>query len=218
MSLKKFLLDCFFPKNCYGCKKADTWLCQKCLALLKAYQGEIPRALENPKDLIIAGQYHDELLRDLISAYKFDFNQELTLPLFTFLKIALDKKILIDCLTQKNWQNVLVAPIPLHKTRLNWRGFNQSELLAREISSFYGWPLSLDLIKTKKNAIQADLSEEKRRSNQNDVFLWSGQSLNGHDILLVDDIITSGATINEAEKILLKAGARRVIKVALAKG
>jgi len=178
----------------------------------------MPRALKNNKDLIIAGNHKDGLLSDLIAAYKFNFNRELAIPLFAFLKLAIDQKIMINSLTNNPWQNILVVPIPLHKKRLAWRGFNQSELLAREIANYYGWPLSLDLKKIKASAVQAELNETDRLKNQAGVFVWYGPDLSGHDIILVDDIITSGATINEAETILRSAGAGRVIKMAVAKG
>jgi len=217
MSLKTFFLDLLFPKKCYGCNQPDIWLCRNCLKKLQPYQGEIPRALKNNRDLIIAGEYKDKLLNDLIIAFKFGFNKELVIPLFIFLKSALDKKIVIDNLTDKSWGDVLIVPIPLHKKRLKWRGFDQSELLAREISNYYGWPISLKLIKNKKTGIQAELKEDARLSNQKDSFKWTSEDIN-QTILLIDDIITSGATINEAELVLQSAGAKRIIKVALAKG
>lgn len=218
MSIKKLLLNLLFPKKCYGCEVCDTWLCQKCLNKLKLYQGEIPRALKNNNDLIIAGEYQDKLLNDLIIAFKFGLNKELAIPLFIFLKRAIDKKILIDNLAGRLWNNILVVPIPLHKKRLKWRGFNQSELLAREIGNYYDWPINLELVKNKKTICQVELDEEKRLSNLTGAFKWAGEDLTGQTILLIDDIITSGATLNEAEEVLISAGAGRIIKVSVAKG
>lgn len=217
MSLQKFLLDLLFPKKCYGCNCCSTWLCQKCFTKLSLYEGEVPRALKNKADLIIAGEYKDKLLSDLIINFKFGYNKELVEPLFLFLKEAIDKKILIDNFSNNNWDNILIIPVPLHKKRLKWRGFNQSELLARELSNYYKWPLSLDLIKIKKTTPQAELSEEKRLNNLVGVFKWNGPKIN-QDILLIDDVITSGATIAETERILIAAGANRIIKMAIAKG
>lgn len=218
MSFKDLILDCLFPKKCYGCGASNIWLCQKCFLKLQTYRGEIPRALDNSRDLVIAGEYQDRLLQELIIAFKFGLNKELAIPLFSFLKTAIDKKILLDNLSGNIWNDILVIPIPLDKKRRKWRGFNQSELLAREISNYYGWPLSLGLAKIKKTSVQADLDERSRLDNQTGAFKWLGSSLDGKTILLVDDIITSGATMNEAEKILLAGGAQRVIKVAIAKG
>jgi len=218
MPLKNFLLDCLFPKKCYGCGASETWLCPKCFLILKKYQGEVPRALEDAGDLIMAGQYQDPILRSLITAFKFASNRELSVPLFAFLKSALDNKIIISGLSRNHWQNIFIIPVPLHKSRQKWRGYNQSELIAREISNYYGWPLSLDLKKIKKTKIQAELNEEARLNNQTGAFIWTGGNLAEHDVILVDDIITSGATISEAAKTLTQAGAKRVIKVAVAKG
>jgi len=217
MSLKNFLLDLLFPKKCYGCGCDNIWLCQKCLANLKLYEGEIPRALNNTRDLIIAGEYKDKILSDLIIAFKFGYNKELAIPLFIFLKSALDKKILIDSLSGKLWQDILVVPIPLHKKRKKWRGFNQSELIAREICNYYKWELNLELIKIKKTLTQAELSEDLRLSNLKGVFKWTDKPIT-QTVLLIDDVITSGATINEAELCLKEMGASHIIKVAIAKG
>ena len=217
MSLKNFLLDLLFPKKCYGCGCDNIWLCQKCLANLKLYEGEIPRALNNTHDLIIAGEYKDKILSDLIIAFKFGCNKELAIPLFIFLKSALDKKILIDSLSGKLWQDILVVPIPLHKKRKKWRGFNQSELIAREICNYYKWELNLELIKIKKTLTQAELSEDLRLSNLKGVFKWTDKPIT-QTVLLIDDVITSGATINEAELCLKEMGASHIIKVAIAKG
>ena len=218
MPLKNFILDCLFPKKCYGCLASNIWLCKNCLAKIRSYEGERPRALNNPKDLIIAGEYQDELLQKLIIAFKFGFNKELAVPLFIFLKAAIDKKILLDNLSEHPWPDIVVIPLPLHRRRKKWRGFNQSELLAKEVCNYYGWTLNLDLIKIKATKIQAGLKEEERLNNIAGVFKWRGEKLNGQAVLLIDDVITSGATMNEAEKILLAAGAGRVIKVAVAKG
>ncbi len=125
---------------------------------------------------------------------------------------------MIDGLSGKVWGDILVVPIPLHKKRFKCRGFNQSELLARAISNYYDWPLSLNLIRTKQNKNQAELNEEERLNNVLGVFKWQGEELISRTILLVDDVITSGATLNEAEEVLLRTGASRVIKVAVAKG
>lgn len=217
MSLKNFILELLFPKKCYGCQTLGTWLCLSCLNKLKLYEGERPRALENKNDLIIAGEYQDKLLSDLIIAFKFGLNQELVIPLFVFLKKTLDQKILVDRFSGKLWNNILVIPVPLHKKRQSWRGFNQSELLAREISNYYQWPLSLALIKNKKTPPQVELSEDKRAVNLIGAFKWTGDNLTEKTILLIDDVITSGATLNEAEKVLSAAGAKRVIKVLVAK-
>jgi competence protein ComFC len=215
---KKILLNLLFPKKCYGCSASDTWLCSKCLESLQEYQGEIPRAMNNRCDLIIAGQYQDPVLNKLIIDFKFGGNQELSKPLSKVIIKELDKKITINSLTGNNWGELIIIPVPLHIKRKKWRGFNQSELLAKELSNYYNWPISLKLIKFRKTAIQSELSEEKRLDNQKNAFKWTGANFQEQAVLLIDDVITSGATLNEVELALIKAGAKRVIKIALAKG
>lgn len=210
MSLKKFLLDCLFPKQCYACKQSGTWLCLTCLNKIKKYQGQVPRHLNSVDGLIIAGEYSDPVLQDLIKNFKFNFNQELAVPLSIFLYRQINFLYLKE--------NYLVIPIPLHKQRLNWRGFNQSELIAREISNLCNWPLDLNLKKKKKSKEQAGLTEKERVNNQKDVFVWQGQSLQGKMVIIIDDIITSGATISEAAKVLKAVGANSIVAMAIAKG
>lgn len=210
MSLKKFLLECLFPKQCYGCQKNNTWVCPDCLSVIQAYKGQELRHLKSVDGLIIAAEYSDATLKKLIKAFKFGFNTEIAIPL----SLLLYRRIPFPYLQE----DYLIIPIPLHKKRFNWRGFNQSELIAKELSYLSGWPLCLNLLKIKNTAEQASLNEKKRLENQRDAFQWQGGDLRGKKILLLDDIITTGATISEAAKVLRQAGAEKIMAVALAKG
>jgi ComF family protein len=210
MSLKKLLLNCLFPKQCYGCSVNKTWLCQKCFSKIKNYQGQVPRYLEDTCDLIIASEYNDSILKEIIQAFKFNFNTELVIPLTALLYSKINWEILN--------KSYLIIPIPLHKKRLAWRGFNQSELIAYELSVLTSWTINKDLIKIKKTKEQAGLNEAGRLKNQIGVFVWTGPNLAGQDIILLDDIITSGATISQAALVLKQAGAGEIIAMAVAKG
>lgn len=210
MFLKKLLLDCLFPKKCYGCQKNKIWICPACLSAIKNYQGQKPRCLKDIDDLIIAGEYSDSVLKKLIKDFKFSFNKELAIPLSLLLYRRMNF-----------WhvkEDYLIIPIPLHNKRLNWRGFNQSELISRELSRLSGWPVCSGLIKIRNTSVQAGLNEKKRLENQRDAFQWHGADLKGKKILLLDDIITSGATISEAAAVLRQAGAEKIIAAAIAKG
>lgn len=210
MSLKKLLLNCLFPKQCYGCGVSKTWLCQKCFKKIKKYQGQRPRYLADNQDLIIAGEYSDQVLKEIIQAFKFNFNTELVIPLTALLYSRISWEVLN--------KSYLIIPIQLHKKRLAWRGFNQSELIARELSELTGWGVNKDLIKIKKTKEQAGLKEAERLTNQVGAFIWKGANLAGQDIILLDDIITSGATISQAALVLKQAGAGEIIAMAVAKG
>ena len=114
--------------------------------------------------------------------------------------------------------NPLLVPIPLHKKRLNWRGFNQSEILAEKISGFYGLEVRNVLIRNKNIKPQADIEDrENRMNNIKDSFECS-TNLNGRNVILVDDICTTGATLNECAKVLAANGAGKISALVIARG
>jgi ComF family protein len=115
------------------------------------------------------------------------------------------------------WQADLILPVPLHSRRLRWRGFNQSVLLARQVSRAYGIPMNPVLLRrVKETPPQTQLSEEERRRNVRGAFaLARGRSVDGKNILLIDDVYTSGATVNECSRTLKKSGAKRVYVLTL---
>ena len=113
----------------------------------------------------------------------------------------------------------LIIPVPLHPKRLRWRGFNQSGLLARQVSRAYGVPMDPFVLLRKKETLpQTQLSEEERRKNVRGAFaLNPARSVDGKSVLLVDDVYTSGATVNECSRTLLRAGAEEVTVLTLAR-
>ena len=113
----------------------------------------------------------------------------------------------------------LIIPVPLHPKRLRWRGFNQAVLLAREISRAYAVPMDPFLLRrVKETAPQTQLTEEERRRNVRSAFaLAPGPAVAKKNVLLVDDVYTSGATVNECSRTLTKGGARQVFVLTLAR-
>lgn len=112
-----------------------------------------------------------------------------------------------------------IIPVPLHPKRLRWRGFNQSLLLARQVGRMYGLPVDpFVLYRHKETPPQTRLTEEERRRNVRRAFSIKGQSsLTGQSLLLVDDVYTSGATVNECSRALKQAGAKEVYVLTLAR-
>jgi len=106
----------------------------------------------------------------------------------------------------------LIVPVPLHAARLRERGFNQATLLARRIGKEWGKEVDPFLLKkVRATPAQATLSREERRKNIKGAFLVADEArIAGKKILLVDDVATTGATLNEAAKILKKSGATGV--------
>jgi ComF family protein len=113
----------------------------------------------------------------------------------------------------------LIVPVPLHPKRLRWRGFNQSVLLARQISRDYKIPMDpFVLRRNKETPAQTQLTEEERRRNVRAAFTLNPEnSVEGKRILLVDDVYTSGATVNECSRTLKKHAAKEVYVLTLAR-
>jgi ComF family protein len=113
----------------------------------------------------------------------------------------------------------MIVAVPLHPKRLRWRGFNQSVLLAREVSRAYRIPLNLAVLtREKETRPQTELSEDERRSNVRGAFSVHGkEAIKGKKILLIDDVYTSGATVNECSRVLMQARAKEVGVLTLAR-
>ena len=116
----------------------------------------------------------------------------------------------------RSWAIDAVTPIPLHRARRRRRGFNQSELIARRVSSHLGLPLRAGLLRrARATASQTALGAERRASNVADAFASAGDPPAA--VLLVDDVSTTGATFAAAARALLDAGAERVYALAVAR-
>lgn len=110
-------------------------------------------------------------------------------------------------------------PIPLHPKRQRERGFNQAELLARDIAVAYPVPVLTNLIRSKLTKPQAEIHDRQLRiENMNNAFTLADPSVvQGKNIALVDDVFTSGATMNAAVSVLKAAGAKKIIAITVAK-
>jgi len=113
----------------------------------------------------------------------------------------------------------LTVPVPLHMRRLRQRGFNQSLLLARVVATDLGTQLDyLSLIRTRHTRAQTGLRKEERRKNVKDAFsVKYPEIIEGKKLLLVDDVFTTGYTLNECARSLKKSGAIVVICLTLAR-
>ena len=113
----------------------------------------------------------------------------------------------------------LIVPVPLYPKRLRWRGFNQSVLLGREVCRAYGIPMDPFLLQRRREtAAQTQLPEDERRRNVRGAFaLNPDRPVKDKRILLIDDVYTSGATVNECSRTLKQGGAQDVYVLTLAR-
>lgn len=166
--------------------------------------------------LVVAVKYRDNNIAKLVHLLKYNFVEDLHIPL---------GKLLIKSILKNNLPLPdLIIPIPLHKRRLRWRGFNQSELLANFISEnltpgFKVPVISNLIIRHKYTPPQMKIGKySERRKNIQDAFVFnSKQEVKGKIILLVDDIATTGATLFECAKILKQNGAKKVFATVIAR-
>jgi ComF family protein len=222
-----FILDLFFSKLCFGCQKEGEYLCQDCRAILgiSGFHQTPNQNLRfstgqefqtgNLSDLYWAVEYKNPLIKNLIQKFKYEpFVKELREPLSL---LIIDHFQLMD--NPPNFADFLLVPVPLEKKKLKWRGFNQAEELAKELSSFLKIPLISDcLIKIKETLPQAELAGKEREESVRGVFTIRNQKkVLGKKILLVDDVYTTGATMEECARVLRKAGAKEIIGLVIAR-
>jgi len=228
--LKNFLLNIFFPKFCLGCEKEGTYFCEDCKACLEISEDNFclcksPKRLTEggkcnncqPKELnglYFTVSYRNKLIKKLIRQFKYEpYIKELAEPLTS---LIITHFLLLDKGNQIRKGKILV-PIPLSKRRLRERGFNQAEEIAKNLSKFLEIPLCNCLVKIKETPSQVDLSKKERRENVKGVFEIDEEAKDKR-ILLVDDVYTTGTTMNEAAKVLKEAGAKEVWGVVIARG
>ncbi|MDD5454690.1 MAG: ComF family protein [Candidatus Ratteibacteria bacterium] len=150
-------------------------------------------------------------MRELIHLFKYKKNDYLDKFLAGFL---IEKILRGDDLKNADF----IVPVPMHMFDKFKRGYNQTELLACQVSKIVGIPMLSDrLIKHKRIPSQTALSTEERFKNVKDAFtIKNSKILEGKTILLIDDIFTTGATLNECSKILRRAKVRHVNALTLA--
>jgi ComF family protein len=151
-------------------------------------------------------------LRQVVQKFKYGRKVSLGRPLGRLMARGC-QAVLRDCDAD------LIIPVPLHPKRLRWRGFNQSVLLGLQISRAYGIPIDpFVLVRSRETPPQTQLSEEDRRRNVRGAFeINPAKPVDGKRLLLIDDVYTSGATVNECSRTLLRSGAADVYVVTLAR-
>ena len=172
------------------------------------------------KGLYAAGHYQDPILRELIHAFKYHSIENLKLPLAKLMISYITKNHLTDKLS-----NSILVPLPLALRRKINRGFNQSELLAEELAIFLNCPV-VNLLKRKKSSTpQAGISDwQKRKENIAGAFELSPPYQQFYrftkpiKVILVDDVSTSGATLEEAARVLKQVGFKEIYGLVVAKG
>lgn len=241
-TLKRFwknLVGFLFPKCCIICREEnDNFLCFKCFKIINNFRnascpncgkdthiGEYCSDCKNKyilTGIMAVGDYKNENLKTIIKNYKYQFIKNLAYPLSSLLISFLENNFIPNPILKNKKQNInlnnyLLTFIPLSQRRERWRGFNQSELLAKIVSQKLGLKLSSDLKKVKNSMAQAKLNKNLRQFNLIGDFEWQGPNLKGKKIIIIDDVYATGSTLNEAAKELKKHQAEEIWGLVLAK-
>ncbi|MBF0342584.1 MAG: ComF family protein [Magnetococcales bacterium] len=225
------LLDLFFPPSCPSCRtrvaqahalcpvctealpKAPEHHCVRCGTQTALPESGCAGCLNDPyaRDATYFGFEYQGLIAELIIGCKFGDRSERSVLLGGLLWERLGRELL--------WESPdLVIPMPLHLLRLLKRRYNQSALIAGELAQRLQRPLMTGLlVRSKRTLPQTRLDARSRRRNVQGAFQVRGEGVRGRSVLLVDDVMTTGATLGAATLALKRAGAGRVIGVCVAR-
>jgi ComF family protein len=212
LKFKKFILDTIFPIECLGCGREGVWLCEECLGKIGVDKHSLGG--ESLEKILTFYSYDNEILKKAIHFLKYRFVEDLALPLGNLLANGVNAE------SRRPEKDFILMPVPLYKKRLLGRGFNQAALLARGLSDRFGLEIEEKVLERVRQTVpQVDLEEKERKDNVKNVFsVRDILRVKNKKIILVDDVITTGATIEECGKVLKLSGAKEVWGVALAKG
>lgn len=250
-ALRQRTLDILYPQACRACKIAiqpkraedplSAWLCDACRKDLsplippfcdncgEPFEGAITETFTCMNcsgrryafDFAISRYRAEGTLRELIHSFKYGRDLALRGLLAELLQEVLDDSRLAgEALGE--W---LIVPVPLHRSRLRFRGFNQSAEIGRALSRLTGIPTTEALARVRRTDSQASLHRAERLENLRRAFAlrrpWFGEPLDlkKRRILLVDDVLTTGATTHECAKVLKRdGGAEKVVVITVARG
>jgi len=187
------------------------YICEKCAEEIGYYNNcvnslNLPRDIETYCDgMVCVGRYSDSL-KNSLKKFKFSNKPSYYRAFGKLLALKLQNTIQLD-------QIDMIIPVPLHRSRQKLRGYNQAELIAECAAKLLSTPLAANiLIKTSESKSQSVLSRNERLSNIEGMFkVINAHAVYKKNILIVDDIVTTGSTINQCSKALKQSGASSII-------
>ena len=228
------VLDLHFPKRCVSCKAFGSYLCADCFARLSFTTSDICLvcnrgsidSLTHPgcrTTYAIDGAFTSLVYTGVAKRLLYAFNYK---PFLSDLQEVLTDLFYEGLIQKERFHTVLakdpiLVPIPLYILKLRKRGYNQVDVLSRGLNKKLELQSKQLLQRVKNTPSQYKLSREERMRNVKDAFRIKENSkpiIAGKTVFLVDDVLTSGATLSEAAKVLKRGGAKAVFGLALAHG
>jgi ComF family protein len=224
--LVELTIDSFFPRRCFGCGKLGGFLCLDCRRTLPRLLPPLCPKCGRPQasGILCPGCTQSQTQIDGIrSVFRFDevMRQAIHQLKYHNLKAISSclAELLADYLRLSPLPGEAIVPVPLHPRRLKERGYNQSGLLAKELGKLTDLPVLQDgLIRIKEARPQVKASDVKeRRMNVANAFICQDEGVSGKQVVLVDDVCTSGATLESCALALKNKGAITVWGLTLAR-
>ena len=230
MKIINFFLDLLFPRKCIVCdeifefKNRDRYLCDDCRDLFEIIKSRRCKKCSRPIDsgnlcsicnseisffdLNYSFFEYGGIVPEVIYKFKFRNHPAVGTGLGKIMAENLDLNLI-----NNNFD--FIIPVPIHKLRMKKRGFNQAEILAHEISKKISLPTRTDILKRVKNTkAQWRLNAHERENNLKNAFV--AKKIKDKNVILVDDIFTTGSTINKCSEVLKSAGANYVLSLTFA--
>lgn len=207
------ILEIIYPKKCVFCNTInEEYACKKCKIKLEyiCANDKLEKVKDKYFDYIISSYHYIDLIRNKILEFKFNNKK--------YLYKALSEELIRKLQRYSDLFDYIIY-VPVSLKRYMKRGYNQSELIAKSISQELNKPLiKFCLLKIRNNKKQSDLKIEERFKNVKNVYKVINKSkILGKRILLIDDIYTTGATVNECSKVLKQAGVIEVLVATIAR-
>jgi competence protein ComFC len=224
--LRGAALNLLFPQFCVGCGKEGTFLCDSCLQSLPYLEPPICPRCGRPQSnggLCRNCQEWQADIDGIRAPFRFDGVIRSAVHQLKYRNLRAIAQTLAQLMSEYLGNNPLsgdvLVPVPLHNSRLRERGYNQSALLAKELGALINLPVDETSLIREKFVIPQErtTSVEERRANVVGVFACRGDGVHGKRVLLIDDVATSGATMNACASVLKSAGAVAVWGLALAR-
>lgn len=208
------ILNLVYPNACGFCNKiCKECLCKKCEIKIKKYEINLMQKNKNKYfDELFCIFKYENIIRETLIKYKFN-NKPYIYK--TFSKIILKNKKTCGFLEKYD----IIIPVPISKKRKYERGYNQTELISKEISKKLNIKfINNILIKTIDTKAQSELNKKDRATNIKNVFeIIDYEAIRNMNILIFDDIYTTGSTVNECARILKQVGAEKIGVLTIAK-
>ena len=203
-------LDIIFPSKCFYCQKVGKVICDNCFQKLND-KYLFQKINHDWFDYVFCGSFYRDVLRTRIHSFK--FHEQAYLYQY-FIVLSLREKKIIEFLKEYDY----ITYVPMHYQKEQKRGYNQSKLLALELGKRLNLKVVSVLEKRKPNRVQSSLSERERIKNVRNIFSFQNTiDVKNKSIILVDDILTTGATVRACSKVLKEQGVQKICVFTISK-